>query len=183
MTTHIFLRRTARISANGDRDEDMVMQGLGPALDCISTSDGNVSEDDWEPEAKTKRGHSLDSTPAATHLQTLWQRDLLHRKISAWGAIRPNSGLVSENTAKCIVSECSQGQHNELAKCRKDKPLTQKALREMLILELTAAGSTAVPAPANHRPRFLKGDSTAGGRKLRCAIVSDPNTGLFQRLA
>jgi len=73
--------------------------------------------------------------------------------------------------------------HKDIAKGKGQVPLTQKAFRETLVVELAELGSDLPPGPssaivpqptASHRPVHISGDSTAGRLKCRHCGVKTP---------
>lgn len=71
--------------------------------------------------------------------------------------------------------------HQQMAKSKNQKAMTQKAFRETLITELTGIGSAStstpkapVPTTGLHLPRYISGDSTVGRRKCKLCQLKTP---------
>ncbi|XP_056626755.1 piggyBac transposable element-derived protein 4-like [Triplophysa dalaica] len=68
--------------------------------------------------------------------------------------------------------------HQHLARARNEKPLTQKAFRETLVLELAGLKSrTAAPQTSDvgrHNPKHITDDTTSGRRKCRLCHQKTP---------
>ncbi|KAK9967190.1 hypothetical protein ABG768_001601 [Culter alburnus] len=64
--------------------------------------------------------------------------------------------------------------HQQMAKMKNQKPLTQKAFREALVRELAGTGpeyasqrEKTIPSTNSHLPKYIKGHSTYGRRKCK----------------
>ncbi|KAI2650763.1 PiggyBac transposable element-derived protein 4 [Labeo rohita] len=71
--------------------------------------------------------------------------------------------------------------HQQMAKMKNQKPLTQKAFRETLVSELAGTGPASapakehlVPSKGSHLPKHIKGDSTSGRRKCKICHSKTP---------
>nr|XP_002667755.4 piggyBac transposable element-derived protein 4-like [Danio rerio] len=68
--------------------------------------------------------------------------------------------------------------HQKLARAKKERPLTQKAFRETLVMELAGleSGASPIPTPSTicHNPKYISGDSTSGRRKCRVCHQKTP---------
>ncbi|XP_016372815.1 piggyBac transposable element-derived protein 4-like isoform X2 [Sinocyclocheilus rhinocerous] len=71
--------------------------------------------------------------------------------------------------------------HQQMAKMKNQKPMTQKDFREALVAELAGTGPASasaqerqVPATDSHLPKYIKGDSTFGRRKCKLCSSKTP---------
>ncbi|KAL1252136.1 hypothetical protein QQF64_019932 [Cirrhinus molitorella] len=71
--------------------------------------------------------------------------------------------------------------HQQMAKMKNQKPLTQKAFREALVTELAGTGPATGPScirPTltrySHLPKYISGDSSIGRRKCRLCTYKTP---------
>ncbi|XP_051550033.1 piggyBac transposable element-derived protein 4-like [Myxocyprinus asiaticus] len=65
--------------------------------------------------------------------------------------------------------------HQQTSKEKNQKPLTQKAFREALVLELAGTGPACpVPSEVSHLPTFISGDSTTGRKRCKVCHLKTP---------
>lgn len=71
--------------------------------------------------------------------------------------------------------------HQQMAKMKNQKPLTQKAFREALVAELAGTGPPSAPAQIrpipstdSHLPKYISGDSSIGRRKCKMCTFKTP---------
>ncbi|XP_051980383.1 piggyBac transposable element-derived protein 4-like isoform X2 [Xyrauchen texanus] len=67
--------------------------------------------------------------------------------------------------------------HQQMSKEKNQKPLVQKAFRELLVSELAGTGSASPASPipsVSHMPTFISGDSTIGRRKCKICHRKTP---------
>uniref|UniRef100_A0A9J7ZS92 PiggyBac transposable element derived 4 n=1 Tax=Cyprinus carpio carpio TaxID=630221 RepID=A0A9J7ZS92_CYPCA len=71
--------------------------------------------------------------------------------------------------------------HQQMAKMKNQKPLTQKAFRETLVRQLAETGPAyaseivrPTPSTESHLPKYLNGDSTFGRRKCKMCPFKTP---------
>ncbi|XP_056095296.1 piggyBac transposable element-derived protein 4-like isoform X2 [Rhinichthys klamathensis goyatoka] len=71
--------------------------------------------------------------------------------------------------------------HQQMAKIKNQKPLTQKAFREALVAELAGTGPPSAPAQIrpipstfSHLPKYISGDSSIGRRKCKICTFKTP---------